>query len=88
VNRVAASLLGLIVVAPAEAACHKFSYWAYPWPQRCPTIVTPARIIRGAQAPPPAINISLPTLTSIDWGETADERLRGMVALRIKLQGD
>ena len=24
----------LAVVAPAEA-CHRYSHWAYPWPQKC-----------------------------------------------------
>jgi hypothetical protein len=83
VNRVAASLAGFIVIAPAEAACHKFSYWAYPWAQRCPiahVVARPARV--------PSVNIPLPTLTSIEWGEAADERTRGMIELKLKLQGD
>jgi hypothetical protein len=26
----------MLVAQPAHAACHKYSRWYYPWPQRCP----------------------------------------------------
>ena|SRR5579871_3571830 len=28
-------LLSAVMASPAEAACHRFSIWHFPWPQRC-----------------------------------------------------
>jgi hypothetical protein len=76
--------------APAEA-CHRFSVWNYLYPQRCPTI---ARHEARRAAPmsffPPSreavkIDIALPTLELIDWGQEADDEARGRLELRAML---
>lgn len=36
----------LLVAQPAHAACHKYSKWYYPWPQRCPVAY-----VRGEDPP-------------------------------------
>jgi hypothetical protein len=65
---VSAALLLSIAPTPAHA-CHKFSYWRFPFPQRCPI---PVHMVRAApvQLPlPPSRDgdIAMPTLDA-DWG--------------------
>ena len=44
----AIAALELVLVPPAEASCHRFSIWHYPWPQRCHATAT--RALRSAPA--------------------------------------
>lgn len=77
--------LALALVEPAQASCHKFSYWAFPWPQRCPAI----RVASVAKPAPAEPTVLLPSLTAIEWGQAIDdERERAMIALKIKLRGE
>ena len=84
----------LLLATPVEA-CHKFSRWHYPWPQRCAVFVkqeggvAPARtehprLPKFEKAPgavAPVTGGALPTL-EIDWGAPGDDRLRGIAILR------
>jgi hypothetical protein len=47
-TRVFLGLAFLVAVQPAFA-CHRFSHWAYPWPQRCDIA---ARIVHRPQVEP------------------------------------
>lgn len=83
-------LWSIFSAPPANAACHKFSVWKYPWPQRCkvtalapPTIRSRARIAVVLPAPR---EIPLPSLIDIEWGHAPDDELRGRLLLRIILQ--
>lgn len=68
----------LIFVSPAYA-CRLHSIWRFPWPQRCPVelAVRPPLPHR-----PTSIEIPLPALTGIDWGDPADEQTLGRLLLR------
>ena len=81
---VAAPLLLLTLVEPASA-CHRFSRWYYPWPQRCNVdlVLPPAS---SAKAPQP--EIPLPDLTPIGKGQDADEATRARLLLRATLEKD
>jgi hypothetical protein len=83
-------LIGLTHVVPA-AACHRFSQWFYPTPQRCGT--TTPRMARLVYARPPSppdlhpvlapapvsverrVSIPLPSLNDITWGGAMDTEL-------------
>jgi hypothetical protein len=79
---VVASLLLLTLVEPAPA-CHRFSRWNYPWPQRCS--VRPVSLPAAAgKLPQP--KIPLPDLTPIGKGEDADEDVRARLLLRAALE--
>jgi len=67
----------LLFSTPAEA-CHRFHYWAYPFAQRCPSVGPEPQAVPV----PAAIEIPLPDLTEITWGETGDARLAGISMLR------
>ena len=86
----------LLLATPAEA-CHKFSRWHYPWPQRCEVFhvkqkggVAFARTERPKyprieKAPGAVASVTggaLPSLEVIDWGASGDDRLRGIALLR------
>lgn len=81
----------LALATPAQAHC--YSIWHYPWRQSCgatalapPMIRSRARIAVVLPAPRP-IEIPLPSLTDIDWGQLPDDELRGRLMLRATLQG-
>jgi hypothetical protein len=91
-----AGLTALILVSPASAACHRFSVWHYPTPQRCHGMyradVSPSggksgMRTGGTQVPPPAY-VPLPALDDIDWGKPAqlDEATLGRLMLRAKME--
>jgi hypothetical protein len=86
----------LLFVSPAQAACHRFSVWHYPTPQRCHGMyradVSPSggksgTRTGGTQVPPPAY-VPLPSLADIDWGKPAelDEATLGRLMLRAKME--
>jgi hypothetical protein len=64
-----AALVTLISAGPADA-CHRFSIWHFPWPQRC-SAPKPVE----AKAPAPDGAIPLPDLTPIT-GETPNDETR------------
>jgi hypothetical protein len=39
----------LLAVESAAGACHKYSVWKYPWPQRCYTAYAPAPLVHRAE---------------------------------------
>jgi hypothetical protein len=90
-----AVLTALIFVSPASAACHRFSVWRYPTPQRCHGMyradVSPSAGKNGmrtarAQVLPP-VYLPLPSLDDIEWGQAAqlDEATLGRLMLRAKM---
>ena len=68
----------LLLFSTSAEACHRFHYWAYPFPQRCPSAGPEAQAIPV----PASAEIPLPDLTEITWGETGDGRLAGIAMLR------
>jgi hypothetical protein len=81
---VVASLLLLTLVEPAPA-CHRFSRWNYPWPQRCSVRpVSPAAAVDKLPRP----EFPLPDLTPIGKGGEADEDMRARLLLRAALEKD
>lgn len=88
--------LASILATPAYA-CHKFSVWNYPFPQRCPVHIAQAAIV--APNPPsrpiylevpgdPDIDIPLPSLDTVfppDCDAEWCQRLKGIGLLREKL---
>lgn len=72
--------------AHGGASCRVFSVWRYPWPQHCPRRPRPRVTRVGARVE--AVEIPLPSLEGIEWGNAStDERLTGMSLLRAKLEG-
>ena len=72
----------------ATQACHRFSRWLYPWPQRCVS-ASLQRVSALTQLPPERIRdepkqseIPLPDLGDIVWGEIGPEELRAIALLR------
>lgn len=74
----------LALTCPASA-CHRFSIWLYPVPQRC--AVAPEKPAAPA-AVPPTRDIPLPPLEWADppdppgWGQDQLDRLKGIGKLR------
>jgi hypothetical protein len=55
VTRALATILLVGAAIQPAQACHRFTHWAYPWPQRCGLIAKPERQARLApprSAPP------------------------------------
>jgi hypothetical protein len=86
-------LIALLLATPAQA-CHRFSVWKYPYPQRC--AVAPERVwhvefvLPDADPlppqPKPEVDIPLPSLEGMEFppdatGEAGD-RLKGIGLLR------
>jgi hypothetical protein len=84
---------GLLLIASPASACHRFSRWSYPWPQRCsaapaqrpPLVRVAAREIEPPKpAPGPAEPIpSLPAPSNEDLA--AEERAQAIERLKIEL---
>jgi hypothetical protein len=75
---IGAALGVVILAAPAGAACHHYSRWSYPWPQRCgPTYHAPDKnwyvqvVAHPASAPSAAVAADQPRPAI---SETPDQR--------------
>jgi hypothetical protein len=83
--------LALILIAstPVEAAaCHRYSHWFYPFPQRCAVArqMTFARVIRPHR-PTSEPDMPLPSLARADLeGGEADDEAKGRLLLRAALE--
>ena len=73
------AILLFVSLAEPAAACRRFSIWHYNFPQPCPIDRPEAQ----AATAPPALDIPLPDLTEINWGETGDGRLTAIGKLRV-----
>jgi hypothetical protein len=85
-----AVFLAVLLSASPAVACHRFSRWAYPWPQRCAV----ARVQLPVSAPAPPVKPDAPTdndipLPSLDRMEFPPDppselldRLKGIGLLR------
>jgi len=81
----------LLASMPVEAAaCHHYSRWYYPWPQRCGVTAArhvtsrPVTSVTAAQDVP---EIPLPSLARADLdGGEADEPARARLLLRAALE--
>ena len=79
---IAATLILLALASPAFA-CHRFSIWAFNYPQpRCPLAGQRVKVPAPSTKAQPALDIPLPDLTQIIWGDVGDERLRAITLLR------
>jgi hypothetical protein len=72
-----AALIALSAAEPA-LACHRFSVWHFPWPQRCST----SKPVE-AKATAPDGAIPLPDLSPIT-GATPDDETRARLIMRAK----
>jgi hypothetical protein len=100
-RRAALAVIAITLATDADAHCYRI--WRYPTPQHCKAtaLVGPksafrlphAKIDVSLRAAPPARpvspvpEISIPSLTDIDWGRAPDDELRGRLLLRVILQG-
>jgi hypothetical protein len=85
-----ATILILVILAasPASAKCRLFSVWHYPWPQMC--VSASHRYVSASVPLPPErttpnqerIEIPLPLLDNIIWGEVGPDELHGIALLR------
>jgi hypothetical protein len=82
----------LLLATRTEAACHKFSVWNYPWPQRCGVqrhvsgLVTQASLEVPLPAPrPDDADMPLPDLAGI-WDAPADAETRARILAIVKLR--
>jgi len=79
--------LALVLLATPANACHRFSVWRFPYPQRCGL-----RVVQLEAAPepkplePPEADIPLPSLENMvfppDTTDEAGQRLKGIGLLR------
>jgi hypothetical protein len=90
----------VLAASPADAKCHLFSVWHYPWPQRCGVARQMVRLQIPAnsrkpvsreksaiQFPTDAPDIALPSLARTDCdGGLADEPTRARLLLRAALE--
>ena len=80
----------VLAVTPASAKCHIFSVWHYPKPQRCFTALAAfhakhAFVGQTTEREEPnqeRIEIPLPKLDDITWGEPGPDELRAIALLR------
>lgn len=83
----------LMLTSPAQGACHHYSVWSYPYPQRCPVHMAQIEAPKPPQKPAaleppdlPAIDIPLPSLENMDFPpdptDDAGRHLKGVGLLR------
>jgi hypothetical protein len=92
-RRLAFLVLAVLAASPADAKCHLFSVWRYPWPQRCGAARHLTRPVRheapfASETKPPSFRpaIPLPSLARADLdGGAADEPTRARLLLRAVL---
>ena len=92
-------LLGAVFLASAPtdaAACHRFSVWKYPWPQRCEVQSslhrkaggvrpTPARAAAFPTTPAPVADAVLSRLSTETPSRPAEPPAQAVEALRVAL---
>src|SRR4029077_14555125 len=80
----------LCYTAPVEAACHKYSVWHYNFPQPCSrtfqprqtvAVLPPERIVPNQEHAQERIEVTLPNLDDIVWGQWGDDQLRALALL-------
>lgn len=84
-----AVLIPLALVSPAHAACRLHTIWKYPWKERCPVVALAARPPPPPlHHPPSRIEIPLPGLNDIEWGQATqlDAETLGRLMLRAKME--
>ena len=80
------SLLVILIffeLAEPASACGRYSIWHYNFPQPCLSDRPEAQAAPAAAA----LDIPLPDLTEINWGETGDGRLTAIGKLRVLSSG-
>jgi hypothetical protein len=83
---------GSVAAVAAPVHCRLHRIWNYPWPQTCRSIRYAAMAPIPIRAParqfpePPILELSLPGLSDIQWGEFADEYTRGKILLRAAME--
>lgn len=88
---VLATAAWLFATVMAQAACHHYSIWSYPWPQRCFHVVqleAPVPPAKPAELEPPEPDIPLPLMDTqfpADCDLSWCDRLKGIGLLRDKL---
>jgi hypothetical protein len=88
---VRAGLVGLaaLTLASPAHACRLHTIWHFPFKQRCPVVaLAPRRPPPLPHHPPSRIEISLPALNDIEWGQAAqlDAETFGRLMLRAKME--
>ena len=75
----------IMMATPTDAAaCHRFTVWKFPWPQRCasgrPSAARPVslRLPPAKAGPEPSVGLGDPTLT--------DEEVRARLMLRAAME--
>jgi hypothetical protein len=94
-SRVALAVVFMLASPADAAACHHYSRWFYPWPQRCGvglTYKSRPQLRREARAkpifppPPEREPVTLPDLAAGEWqGGEADDEMRGRLILHALL---
>jgi hypothetical protein len=82
--------LALVLLATPANACHRFSVWRFPYPQRCGLHVVqleaPPAPAPEPKPPEPEADIPLPSLENMvfppDAADEAGQRLKGIGLLR------
>jgi hypothetical protein len=89
VTRLALTLAALLAITTPGEACHRYSRWAYPWPQKCPPTARHVLPPSGKENFPKEENLLknsrtvVPTARS-DVPSAADlERLRAALILKL-----
>jgi hypothetical protein len=79
----------LLLIASPASACHRFSRWSYPWPQRCgvapgqgPRI---ARVVAGEVEPPKSEPAPAPLPAPSKEDLDAKERAQAIERLKVEL---
>jgi hypothetical protein len=75
---VLAGLAAVLLSVQPASACHRFKYWAYPFPQKCGVRASPVRTAalphrRTLPAEPPSLS-PIPDLTAV-WETTVPQDL-------------
>jgi hypothetical protein len=70
----------LIAAADPALACHRFSVWHFPWPQRCSVVAEPRPAQPKAST---SDDMPLPDLSPIT-GEEPDEQTRARLIMRAR----
>src|SRR4029077_20972282 len=87
VAAVLASLATASLPTVGAAACHKYSVWHFNFPQRCGrtfqprqavAVLPPERIVPNQEQSQERIEVTLPKLDDIVWGQWGDDELRAL----------